>query len=323
MIEEGRLIRFDWAIKNILRDKANFDILEGFLSALLNYEVKIINLLESESNQEHKNDKYNRVDLLAEDHEGSRIVIEVQVNREVHYLERLLFGASKLIVENLMKGDEYNRVKKVISVSILYFNYGEDADDYVYHGSTEFRGIHSKSPLKLRRKISELYKTVESKEIFPEYYLIEVEKFQNIIENDLDEWIYFLKNERIEDNFKAKNIHQAGERLEILKMPLKERKGYIRYLENLAIEKDIISNALEDGRDLGIKEGLQQGLQQGREEGREEGLKEGIEQAREEELQTRLENAREMLRDGLSPETVARYSRLPLEKVESLKEPPN
>jgi len=27
-----KLIRFDWAMKNLLRDKANFDVLEGFLS---------------------------------------------------------------------------------------------------------------------------------------------------------------------------------------------------------------------------------------------------------------------------------------------------
>jgi len=48
-----KLIRFDWAIKTILRNKKNFSILEGFLSELLGTDVKIQELLESESNKNH------------------------------------------------------------------------------------------------------------------------------------------------------------------------------------------------------------------------------------------------------------------------------
>ncbi len=46
-----RLIRFDWAVKRLLRNKANFVILEGFLSELLSDDIKINNILESEGNQ--------------------------------------------------------------------------------------------------------------------------------------------------------------------------------------------------------------------------------------------------------------------------------
>ena len=59
MPEERTLISFDWALKSILRQKDNFDILEGFLSDLLNDEIKIIELLESESNREYGTDKSN------------------------------------------------------------------------------------------------------------------------------------------------------------------------------------------------------------------------------------------------------------------------
>ncbi len=37
---EDTYIRFDWAMKHMLRDKANFDILEGFVSVLLGEERK-------------------------------------------------------------------------------------------------------------------------------------------------------------------------------------------------------------------------------------------------------------------------------------------
>ncbi|MCP4132477.1 MAG: Rpn family recombination-promoting nuclease/putative transposase [bacterium] len=246
--EEKRLIRFDWAMKNMLRDKANFDILEGFLSALLKIDITIIQILESESNQENGGDKFNRVDLLVEDNKGDRILIEVQNEREVHFLERVLFGSSKLIVENLKLGQPYEKIKKVISISILYFVFGESIDDYLYYGTTDFVGVHSKTKLRLERKEQEAVTTIESKDIFPEYYLIEVKKFQDIINSDLDEWIYFFKNESVRDDFKAKNIDKAKEKLDMLKMNRIERKRYERYLSNLASEKDIIGGAYGDGR---------------------------------------------------------------------------
>ncbi|MFH0926235.1 MAG: Rpn family recombination-promoting nuclease/putative transposase [bacterium] len=248
---EKRLIRFDWAAKHMLRDKANFDILEGFLTALLGTDIKIINLLESESNQDNESDKFNRVDLLTVDDSGRNIIIEIQNEREVHYLERLLFGASKLIIENLKLGELYKNIKKVISISILYFTFGEDVDDYVYYGCTEFSGIHSKNPLKLKARDKELKTRIEIKDIYPEYYLIEVEKFKDVIQNELDEWIYFLKNECIRDDFKSKNIKKAQEKLDILKMSPAERKGYERYLMNLASEIDIIETAREEGEKEG------------------------------------------------------------------------
>ena len=115
------LVSFDWAIKHLLRDKANFDILAGFLTTLLRQDLTIRSLLERESNQEDHHDKFNRVDLLVENNQHELILIEVQSNREIYYLERLWYGTSKLIVEHLNLGDDYDKIKKVISVSILYF----------------------------------------------------------------------------------------------------------------------------------------------------------------------------------------------------------
>lgn len=50
-------IRFDWAMRRLLRNKANFAVLEGFLTTLLRDRIKIQKLLESESNQEEEFDK--------------------------------------------------------------------------------------------------------------------------------------------------------------------------------------------------------------------------------------------------------------------------
>ena len=106
-------IRFDWAAKKILRDKKNFDILEGFLSELLNEDIKIEGLLESESNQEEEDEKFNRVDLYAENSKGEHIIIEIQNTRELDYLMRMLFATSKVVTENLPIGEEYANIKLI------------------------------------------------------------------------------------------------------------------------------------------------------------------------------------------------------------------
>ncbi len=77
-----KLVHFDWAIKYLLRNKAHFDILEGFLSELLKTDIVIESLLESESNKQDLHDKYNRVDLLVKSGEGELILIEVQSSKE-------------------------------------------------------------------------------------------------------------------------------------------------------------------------------------------------------------------------------------------------
>ena len=109
-------IRFDWAMKRLLRNKANFGVLEGFLTTLLNEKIVIQKLLESESNQEEEFDKYNRVDILAEDSKGKLILIEVQNNNEYAYFQRMLFGVSKLVTEYINRGQEYEKVRKVFRI---------------------------------------------------------------------------------------------------------------------------------------------------------------------------------------------------------------
>ena len=69
-MKREKYIRFDWAMKRMLRDKANYAVLEGLLTTLFKEKITINRLLESESNQEDEFDKYNRVDILAENSKG-------------------------------------------------------------------------------------------------------------------------------------------------------------------------------------------------------------------------------------------------------------
>ena len=110
-------IRFDWAIKRILRDKANFGILEGFLTELTGEEIKIETILESESNKEAEDGKFNRVDLLVRNSKGELIIIEVQNSHELDYFLRILFGISKAVTEYIKEGDPYSKIKLYTGLS--------------------------------------------------------------------------------------------------------------------------------------------------------------------------------------------------------------
>ncbi len=251
-----KLVRFDWAMKKMLRHKANFDILEGFLSELLGEEVKIKQVLDSESNKETEDDKFNRVDILVENEKGELVIIEVQNTQEYDYFHRMLFGASKAITEHIKEGSAYAQVKKVISITIAYFDLGQ-GKDYVYHGTNVFKGIHKGDILGLSDKQVEVYKKKNVHEIYPEYWVIKTGKFRNRINDRLDEWIYFLKNAEIKPSFSAKGLKEANEKLDTMKLPEKERVAYDKYLlhlmsiasRNHTIEieaKEIIKKAKEE-----------------------------------------------------------------------------
>ena len=188
-----RLIRFDWAIKTILRNKVNFPILEGFLSELLHTKVVIESLLESESNQESAEDKSNRVDVFAELASGEKVIIEVQCVHQWDFLSRMLYGVSKVVVEHLKKGDPYGQIPRVISVNIVYFDLGH-GKDYIYHGTTQFEGIHQHDILLLGDKEKKHYPDHidHVANIFPEYYVLKVGQFDLKIKDTLDEWMYAL-----------------------------------------------------------------------------------------------------------------------------------
>ena len=253
-----QLISFDWAMKRLLRNKANFGILEGFLSELLKQDIKILSLLESESNKEDRNGKLNRVDLLAELTTGEIVLIEVQVNSESDYFCRMLYGVSKIIVEHLKEKEPYSQIKKVYSINILYFDLGL-GDDYVYHGTTSFMGIHKNDTLELTEKQKEVFKKEKVHEIYPEYYLIKVNQFNEIAKDTLDQWIYFLKTEEIKDSFHAKGLIEAKEKLDSLKLNPQEKEEYKKYVENLTYQKSMVISNYEDGRVTGRHEGKVEG----------------------------------------------------------------
>jgi predicted transposase/invertase (TIGR01784 family) len=255
-MNSNNLVRFDWAIKHLLRDKANYVVLEGFLSVLLKESVKIRQILSSQSNKETKDDKYNDVDILVENTKKELIIIEVQNTKEYDYFHRILYGTSKAIAEYIKEGQPYASVKKVISITIAYFDLGQ-GEDYVYHGTTSFKGIHKGDLLTLSEKQVERYQKEKVSEIYPEYWIIKAGIFDEEKVNDkLDEWIFFFKTGEVKDEFSAPGLSEAKVRLNKLKLKPKDRKEYEAYLGRLRKLASIQHTQMADIQDL-IKEGVE------------------------------------------------------------------
>jgi predicted transposase/invertase (TIGR01784 family) len=230
-----KLIRFDWAVKKLLRNKANFVVLEGFLSELLFEDIKIQQILESETNQETDEDKYNRVDILIQNSKNELVIVEIQNTYEIDYFHRMAYGASKALTENLSLGQPYSEIKKVISINIVYFDLGQ-GKDYVYKGTTNFQGLHEKDLLQLSNRQKETFTKQNVSDIFPEYYIIKVNQFNDIAKDALDEWVYFLKNSEVRDEFKAKGLAEAKDVLDIMRLDKEQQYGYNRYLDYLHLK---------------------------------------------------------------------------------------
>ena len=240
-------IRFDWAMKRLLRNKANFSVLEGLLTTLLGENITIRDLLESESNQEEEFDKYNRVDMLAVNSRGELILIEVQNNNEYAYFQRMLFGTSKLVTQYINRGESYEKVRKVYSVNIVYFSLGH-GKDFVYHGKTEFRGIHENDLLELTPFQRQTFNVDEVSQLYPEYYILKVNDFNKVAKTPLEEWIYYLNTGNISDTAHAPGLAEVRERLKVDNMTQGERDAYYRHLDNIVILRDNIYTERAEGR---------------------------------------------------------------------------
>jgi len=301
-MNKRRLVSFDWALKRLLRSKANYEVLEGFLSELLKEDIEILEILESESNRDSAHDKSNRVDMKVRNRKQEIILIEIQYEREFDYLQRILFATAKAITEHIAEAEPYANIVKVISINILYFDLGH-GEDYVYHGKTQFRGIHYHDELRLNNKQQELFGKQYPHELYPEYYLLKVDQFDDVARDSLDEWIYFLKHGEIAEGFQAKGLARAKEILDIMHLGEEERRSYEWHREELRYQASMYHSSFFDGR----LEGKQEGLEKGREEGREEGME-----------KEKKATAKIMKQAGEPMEKIMKYTQLTPEEVETL-----
>lgn len=294
-----QLMSFDYAAKDLLRNKADHVIVEGLLTVLIGEHVTITKVLESESNQGLANGKFNRVDMICESDKGELILFEIQQDYQIDYFHRIAYGAEKAQTEYISAGDNYGKLRRVYAITIAYFDLGQGSD-YLYVGKTEFRSYHNPdSLLQLSDEQKKTYKIQTPSEIFPIYYIIKVNQFDKIATTPLDEWINFLKTNEIKDDTTVPGLREARERLEVAKLSFEERRMYDKYVDDIRSAKSI----LDSHYNLGIFRGEKQGI--------EKGIKIGVQNRS-------LEIARNLKKSGVPADVIAQSTGLSVEEIMGL-----
>ena len=238
---EGRgevcLIRFDWAMKRLLRQKANYVVLEGFLTVVLGEKIKILSIEDSESNQANAKDKFNRVDIIVKNDIGQILIVELQNSDESDYFLRMLYGVSKAITERMKKGDKYHLLQPVYTLSLINDNFSK-SESYYHH-----------------------YKIInreDTGEVIPGLEFVIVELTDKFYAETIEErklmilWLRFLKetNEKLkelpDELQENEHISKAAELCEIAAFTPEELQRYNAEKEYIRIESALIEGSKRD-----------------------------------------------------------------------------
>ena len=290
------LISFDYAIKYLVKDKGDYEIVEGFISSLLKSQgegykdVKIIALLDTESNQEDSMQKRSLADVIVEDEDHRKYIIEIERNVQRGFIHKACFNTSRLIVDHLSHGIDFHNIIKVFHISILYFPVGNEP---IHHGQTIISGLESKEKLTVHIKDPVTHVVTDATDILPEYFFISIPLFDDRLKNEMDAWLYVMKHDDIPKNFHSPYMEKVKDKLAILKMTTEERNNYFAYQKQVRTDQDSLDTAREEGVEKGVEIGMEK-------------------KAR--------DNAKNLIRMGLPLNQVSRGTELSIEIVEKLAE---
>ncbi len=243
-----KIISFDYAIKYLLRDKGGYDIIEAFISAILKNQgygpVKIVALLDAESNREEMSQKRSLADLIVEDDQKQKYIIEIERQQVTNYAHKACFNTSRLIADQLPSGTDFLSLKKVFHISLLYFKIGKGS---LFHGRTVVREVETGEKLSFHIEGPE-QRVIDVIDIFPEYIFIAIPDFDDDVQEELDEWLYVLKHAEVRDDFKSDIMKRVADKLSVLHMTKEERDGWINYNKSIETFKDATTLQYELGK---------------------------------------------------------------------------
>ncbi|MBL9029973.1 MAG: Rpn family recombination-promoting nuclease/putative transposase, partial [Caedimonas sp.] len=172
----------------------------------------------------------------------------------------------------------------------------------IYHGKTIIHEVDTAHPVNVRIANQGLV-MFEHKNVFPEYFFISIPLFDEVIHQEIDEWLYMMKHSEVREDFKSPYMKKVKERLAVLKMSEADRIAYYAYLKEAVHSQDVLMAATEKGKAEGLKEGI--------EKGKAEGLKEG-----QQDMQRTI--ARNLLQQGMAIEAVSSVTGVSAEELKWL-----
>lgn len=233
--------------------EGNEKITKAIIQAATKEKIQKVNL----DNDKHLVGKYPKeklgiVDLKATLDNGTICDIEIQLADNKDTAERFLFYWSRIYAGQLVKGDDYGKLNKVIGIIII---------DYELEKTKEVQKLSTKWKI---REVS-TGKQIELTDVF-ELYIIEIPKARRILKeepkNELAQWVMFINDPNesevskiMEDN---KEIKEAMNELEKISKDKELRR--VAELREKAIRDE--KNGLRHAKEEGIKEGIKEGIEQ-------------------------------------------------------------
>ena len=292
----------DIAFKKIFGDKNKKEILVSFLNAILDFkEDKIITnviIVNPYQVPKIKELKETILDIKATNQAGENFIVEIQKKDLGNFSKRTLYYTAKAYVEQLDKGNNYSKLKKVYFIGLLNFNM-----------------FTNKNFISRHLIFNQETKTQDLDDF--EFSFIELNKFNkniNQLENNLDKWVYFLKYAKdltiIPKEFKTtKEFSQAFDIVRQYNWNKQELEIY----DYIALKEYDEINALETAEKKGIQKGIAQGIEKGIAQGIEKGIEKGIAQG----LQgAKMEIAENLLKEGYSIDIITKITGLPRKSIE-------
>jgi predicted transposase/invertase (TIGR01784 family) len=251
--------KIDFAFKLIFGDQKHKDITIGFLTAVLDIpegELADIEIINSELLREYKEDKKGILDVRAKTKDGRQINIEIQILPTEFMPEHTLFYWSKMFTSQIHAGEEYDMLKKCITINIVDFD------------CTPLKQVHSCYHLTEDHQGHRLTDILE-------VYFLELPKLNEkgvpVREDDaVVQWMMFIdsRSEEVMEMLAAKNMHisSALDYLKIISQDEKARMAYEAREAELMDQRTRVKFALLKGEEIGIKKGKVEGKAEGKAE---------------------------------------------------------
>ncbi|CEK36549.1 transposase and inactivated derivative,conserved hypothetical protein,PD-(D/E)XK nuclease family transposase [[Clostridium] sordellii] len=242
--------KVDFVFKRIFGNEKHPDILISFLNAVMKPKdlIESVQIRNSDIEKEHIEDKYSRLDIKAITNKGEYINIEIQVKNEYNMIKRSLYYWSKMFENQIVEGDNYNKLAKTVCINILDFKYLRNEK---FHNAYRLKEIITNE---------ELTDTME-------LHFIEIPKLRKLDDSEeisdmLEAWVAFIQNpdsevvEKLE--MSKKEIREAKSELVRISGDSKERYMYEKRKESILEKVSLIESAEQKGIEKGKREGAKE-----------------------------------------------------------------
>ena len=246
----------DYFVRYLFSDKGSEAILLDFInSTMLDAGMKTfrsVEILTPFNYKENYEDKETITDVKCITQNGSVVIIEIQLQGNSRFPERILYYWASNYSKLLKQGEKYDALTPVISINLLNFNLDDS------------NNIHS---------CYMIYDTINQRLLTDhlQIHIIELKKFNNnLLKPDLNCWLKFF-------TMKEKDNREVIMSELVKEKPVMEevQKRYNNFIKDRLMMNEydkrqayLYGNQimLEEERRLGIEEGIKQGMEKGKKE---------------------------------------------------------